>query len=146
MEFGEWFYPSAAATASQPGSTAGEGSAGGRDAASKKAASGDVVPRAADDPGRNSNHSDPARSRNGSVARGKPQKSGSSQNDEVHPATIVRGHASGATDPAGDEWEIEDPDDGPADKIPIPLTGAHHDPDAGHRIGPRFESLDYGSS
>jgi serine/threonine-protein kinase len=144
MEFGEWFYPSPAATASQPGATAPEGGAGGRSVAGKKAASGDLVPRRGDGLGTKSSRSDPARSSNGSLARGNSQKPGPSQNDDVHPETIARGHASGAADPDGDEWEIEDPDDGATEKIP--LTAAHHDPDVRPRIGPRFEPLDYGAS
>jgi serine/threonine-protein kinase len=143
MEFGEWLFPSTAATASQPGSTAGDGGAGGRAVADRKAASGGTVPRDGDN--RNAPRKKSNRPGNGSPARDKPEKSGSSQNDEDHRETIARGQTSGGNDPANDEWENDDPDDGSAENIPFPLTGSHHDADTATRIGPRFEPLEYGS-
>src|SRR5262245_35943034 len=137
MEFGEWFYSSSAATASQPGSTAGGDSTGGRNVAGKNAPPGGIVPRAGDDRDAPSE---------GSSARGKPDKSGSLQNDDDHRETIVRGHASGGTDPATDNSETGDSNDGSAESIPFPFAGSRRDPDATTRVGPRFEPLDYGSS
>jgi serine/threonine-protein kinase len=139
MEFGEWFFPSGAATASQPASAAGDGTASRQNIAGKNSQSGKGLARtsdARDGAGRKASRPGPEQQRDGAHARARPGQPGSSQHEQNDPELIARGSAAGPADAATDDPKIEDADDGSAD---------NHDSEKPIHFGPRFAPLEYGS-